>query len=77
MTGPALPPESTWTTEWTAHRMPDAVRAAALANAVDLVKELAPKSTDENFPWGYYSDSVLDLARIFEAYLAGGQEADG
>jgi hypothetical protein len=69
MTGPALPPESTWKTEWTAHRQPDAVRAAALAAAVQAV---APWPEDR-----LSVVTILAVAKDFEAYLAGGQEADG
>jgi hypothetical protein len=53
---------------WEIHRQPDAVRAAALANAVDL-----HAGTDAYPP---EPDRVLETARTFEAYLTG-EEANG
>jgi hypothetical protein len=51
---------------WEIHRQPDAVRAAALANAVDVVA---------NWPEDRLStDRILEVARTFEAYLVGAPE---
>jgi hypothetical protein len=55
-----------WDGEFVRYRQPDAVRAAALANAVDLC---AHKTADN------YED-VIEIAKAFEAYLTG-EEANG
>jgi hypothetical protein len=57
---------------FTSYRQPDAVRAAALANAVDLVARVGAEPGEDDDLAGY----TLDLARTFEAYLTG-EEAHG
>jgi hypothetical protein len=58
---------------WQTRRMPDAVRAAALANAVDLSSNW---TWDEPEP-ARVVEMVILMAERFEAYLTGEQEADG
>jgi hypothetical protein len=55
------------------YREPDAVRAAALANAVDLVAGLLGEAA---LGFDDCADYTLDLARRFEVYLTG-EEANG
>jgi len=64
--GGYLPGEAVWTT----YRQPDAVRAAALANAIDLA--CADIQAGRTSTVG----GIMDLARTFEAYLTG-EEANG
>jgi hypothetical protein len=64
---------------WETHRQPDAVRAAALANAVDLVKELhpiilTPETAFEDLAQA--AGIALATAKEFETYLTG-EEAHG
>jgi hypothetical protein len=58
---------------WTGYRQPDAVRAAALANAVDLSSNW---TWDEPEP-ARVVEMVVLMAERFERYLTGGQGADG
>jgi hypothetical protein len=65
---------ATWTNPygtWETRRVPDAVRVAALANAVDLYGPL-PDDCDLDLS----TEQVVKIARTFEAYLTG-EEADG
>jgi hypothetical protein len=55
---------------WETHRQPDAVRAAALANAVDCCRWL--ELLDAPDP----AERILDIARTFEGYLDPAKEAD-
>jgi hypothetical protein len=57
---------------WIAHRQPDAVRVAALANAVEAYLYLAPDDPPDD-----PAAEILDLARIFEAYLDPAKEGHG
>jgi hypothetical protein len=61
--------------QWLTRRMPDAVRAAALANAVDFCRD---RDVGESAPL-YASplvDDVLLIAARFEAYLTGEEAHD-
>jgi hypothetical protein len=75
--GPELPADNSgWTVPgqlemFETRRMPDAVRAAALANAVDLYGEV-PIGEQVDIAAG----QVIKMARTFEAYLTG-EEAHG
>jgi hypothetical protein len=55
---------------WETHRQPDAVRAAALANAVELIARYA------DMDGARLEDQAVTMAKAFEAYLTG-EEADG
>lgn len=58
-----------------AYRQPDAVRAAALANAVELLKEWQGTFIEDT-PITSWTNRVLETARLFEDYLTG-EEAHG
>lgn len=74
--GPELPPaKPTRTTipgEWETRRMPDAVRAAALANAVDLAAAIGYQPGTG----GPTVQDIIEDARLFEAYLIGEEAHD-
>jgi hypothetical protein len=59
--------------QFESHRMPEAVRAAALANAVALAKYIGPWADDETGT--KLATRVMHVATMFEAYLTG-EEAD-
>jgi hypothetical protein len=54
---------------WQTRRVPDAIRAAALANAVDAINALMPGTN-------MTVERVLETARTFEAYLTGEEAHD-
>lgn len=66
------PPDPAYTLpgegEWETRRVPDAIRAAALANAVELigVVEITELRHDDDVP-----GLAILWARMFEAYLTG------
>jgi len=61
--------------DWEVRLMPNPIRAAALANAVELVKEASFYSVDQQ-ELDRATDGILAIAARFEAYLTE-QEADG
>jgi hypothetical protein len=69
-----VPPDGYVPGEFVAYRQPDAVRAAALANAVNLV--VAVHSHGGTISGSELADYTIDLAERFTAYLIG-EEADG